>query len=169
MGKYWEYYNSLSIHYAVWLRFSCQRKSLLHLLNPHDIDNINLQCYKFWCTTSASYSGGDLLWHWPCSKLEDAILALPQVAPSCPKLEDAVRHQVRRALNIPGRLKTKLSMGCLKSEITCWPAFRNMYCLAMKSPLVTFGTSSHRYNILYIYWWRLQPKITGKDIQGVPK
>ena len=30
--------------------------------------------------------------------------ALLQVASSCFKLEDAVRHQVRRALNIPGGL-----------------------------------------------------------------
>ena len=46
------------------------------------------------------YCGGDLLW--PCPKLEDTTFGL---GPSCSKLEDAVGHQVRRALNIPGRLK----------------------------------------------------------------
>ena len=45
------------------------------------------------------YSGIGLAPSW---KMQ--LSALPQVAPSCPKLEDAVRHQVRRALNIPGGL-----------------------------------------------------------------
>ena len=57
-----------------------------------------------------------------CSKLDDTTFGL---GPSCSQLEDAVRHQVPRALNIPGGLKTRRFMGCPKSEITVWLAYRN--------------------------------------------
>ena len=67
------------------------------------------------------YCGGDLLW--PCSKLEDTTFDL---GPSCSKLEDAVRHQVRRALNIPGRLKTIYGLTEIRNPLfTCHILSRN--------------------------------------------